>query len=508
MYGNVGFKSGVIGDVDVLKVGDTYHLFHLVLPNHSYIAHATSHDGLNWEAAPHALSISHPGYFDDAMLWTMHVTPDPDHAGRYRMFYTGLNRADRAQVQRIGLAVSDDLIHWEKQHIRNGCPAYPLDPRGRWYENERPDNRLWRSFRDPYFYEDPNTGARWMLACGRVGHGPMVRRGCVVTAKEVARDQWEFVEPLHHPGLYDEFECPAVIAIDGRYYLMGSIREDVKVRYWVADQIEGPYENFFDNTLLPQGNYAARPGFGPDGLLLWNFYYRGEVGGPNQFMPPPKKLAVDERGQLRLQSFSGFDGVVTRTLRGDDLCPLEPERHNPHAATPPRTADADGWLGCGAGFEAFLLPGEYRDLRMRARLSLQGRGKTGLVLRHDPDGNGYYISLDLVKGLAQARAWGENHVGELAEHELPPEQGFRFESLQSNHFLTAAGGPWDLQLIAYGKYLELSINGYIVLTLADETYKHGRLGFYAESSKIKVEQVSVEELHSPQSSRPVSILND
>ncbi len=37
-----------LGDVDVLYHEGIYHLFHLVLPNHDYIAHAISRDGLFW----------------------------------------------------------------------------------------------------------------------------------------------------------------------------------------------------------------------------------------------------------------------------------------------------------------------------------------------------------------------------------------------------------------------------------------------------------------------------
>ena len=46
MYTGHGFSDWGIGDVDVIKVGGTYHLFHLVLPHHAYIAHAVSDDGL------------------------------------------------------------------------------------------------------------------------------------------------------------------------------------------------------------------------------------------------------------------------------------------------------------------------------------------------------------------------------------------------------------------------------------------------------------------------------
>ena len=40
---------------------------------------------------------------------------------------------------------------------------------------------------------------------------------------------------------------------------------------------------------------------------------------------------------------------------------------------------------------------------------LRGKGKCGLVFRIDPASHdGYYLSLDLLKGVAQLRAWGTN----------------------------------------------------------------------------------------------------
>ena len=35
---------------------------------------------------------------------------------------------------------------------------------------------------------------------------------------------------------------PGLFKLDGRYFLLGSIREDVKVRYWYSDTLMGPYE--------------------------------------------------------------------------------------------------------------------------------------------------------------------------------------------------------------------------------------------------------------------------
>ncbi len=52
-------ESGkAIGDIDVVFHDGLYHLFHLVLPNHDYIAHAVSTNGINWrrQSTMHCLS--------------------------------------------------------------------------------------------------------------------------------------------------------------------------------------------------------------------------------------------------------------------------------------------------------------------------------------------------------------------------------------------------------------------------------------------------------------------
>ncbi|TMV66690.1 glycosyl hydrolase, partial [Thioclava sp. BHET1] len=93
MYASHGFLRSDIGDVDVVYHDGLYHLFHLVLPNHDFIAHAVSNDGMTWRRVKNALFVDDPGAWDDDMLWTMHVTPDPDRHGGWRMFYTGLARS-------------------------------------------------------------------------------------------------------------------------------------------------------------------------------------------------------------------------------------------------------------------------------------------------------------------------------------------------------------------------------------------------------------------------------
>ena len=577
MYSDVGFEPRNIGDVDVVYHEGVFHLFHLVLPNHDYIAHATSEDGLNWRRVENALFIGHPGSWDDDALWTMNVSADPDRPGSWRMFYTGLSRRERGRVQRVGLAVSEDLIHWKKvdEGVRMGPRSlardesvtdpnsqYPIDVSEggeTFYESSLDEGRRWVSFRDPLFFRDGDR--RYLLVSGRVKYGPVIRRGCVAMLEEVERDRWEFRPPLYHPRRYDDVEVPGLFKLGGHYFLLGSIREDVKVRYWYADGLKGPWRNYFDNVLLPQGNYAARTcvypmeaqevdskgnviGTGTTsgdvcdldgcGRLVFNFYFTGgspaasKYGQARNLMPPPKRLVVHPDGRLMLRSFDGFDKVVRRTLHAGDLAPLRPIAGNPDSNV--GSNDLDCWFGSDAGFETFLLQGVHRDFRLRGRLNMQGRGKCGLVFRLDEQStSGYYLSLDLQKGLAQLRSWKNMYVGAeepIAGHgdlgashgaggadELAmggptmPDDGlgehaFNFHAIQNANFLTDRRGPWDFQLLAYGRYLEFSIDGYVRLTLVDDTFRDGRLGFYAETAQLRVEDLTLDHLKAPHDEAP------
>ncbi len=495
MYASHGFLQSDIGDVDVLHHDGLFHLFHLVLPNHDFIAHAVSEDGMTWRRVRNALFVGDPGNWDDDMLWTMHVTGDPERPGCWRMFYTGLSRSEFGRVQRVGLARSDDLYTW----TRCDSGVYPLEVDGKYYESSSDEGRKWVSFRDPFFYHDPETGDRLLLASARIKDGPVIRRGCVGLAREVAPDRFEFGPPLHRPGLYDDVEVPNLFRMNGTYYLLGSIREDTKVHYWHSDDLNGPYVNFFDNVLLPGGNYAARVCRVGDRVLLFNFFARKTVHYGREsvarLLPPPKEIFKSPHGRLLLKSFSGFDKLAYNPFTVTNPAEFDTLFGNPHATV--AVDDAGLHVGCLSGYEAFLLPGEHEDFRLRARVVMEGRGKCGLVIRVSEEGDGYYLSLDLIKGYAQLRHWGVNANAEF-------EYAFRYETLQTGNFVTDSEKMnWDIEVVTHGMYLELSINGQVTLSLVDDGFQKGRAGFYAESARLELSDIQIESLTRRVAEEPV-----
>lgn len=517
MYQESAGTRSTMGDVDVIYHDGLYHLFHLVLPNHDFIAHAISDDGFRWRRVDNALFIGHPGSWDDSMLWTMHVSRDPHRRGGWRMFYTGLGRRDHGLFQRIGMAKSDDLFRWTKSPVSwparraellgfaRGCEitsavhdpdsCFPLQPSSEYYEASLEEARRWVSWRDPFYFRERDRG--WLLCSGRVNQGPIVRRGCVAMMEEVAPDRFEPRPPLHHPGLYDDIEVPNLLQLDGEYFLVGSLREDAKIRYWHTGDMTAPWQTYYDNVLLPQGNYAGRICRDEHGYLIWNFFTTDVLQRTvHNIMPPPKRLARFTSGQLQTTSFEGFDG---RVKRQGDVAAIRPVQQNRVAHQDPPHEGCD-WQGenlhlkSRSGFRVFAFDERVDSFRFRAFIRLGGLGKCGVVFRFNRDTfDGYYLSLDLAKGVAQMRAWG-------ADHTAFGEQMMKFFSLQAGYWYSETPGQAKIELLAFGSYLEVSVDGRVVLSLADQVYDAGALGFYTETAELNVSDVQLEHLRSPSQS--------
>ena len=311
-------------DFWLARDGPDYHVFYLqalrALQDEKLrhwnvsIGHAVSHDLCHWEVLPDALrpSRARGGAWDDYTTWTGSIMR---HEGVWCLFYTGGTQAERGLVQRIGLATSDDLIHWERH------PANPLivaDPR--WYELL--DSDLWhdQAWRDPWVFRHPDTGDFHALITARVNCGPADGRGVIGHARSEDLIRWEVLPPLTEPGDFGHMEVPQLTEIDGRYYLLfcavagvhssrrrqrTGLEPVTGTHYLVADHPLGPFRSDADEFLvgdeigsLYAGKLVRGPGggwlflasrmFAPDGTFL------GQLSDP---LP----VGVDRAGTLSVE---------------------------------------------------------------------------------------------------------------------------------------------------------------------------------------------------------------
>ncbi len=123
-------------------------------------------------------------------------------------------------------------------------------------------------------------------------------------------------------------------------------------------------------------------------------------------------------------------------------------------------------------------------------MTREGMGKLGLVCDMDQEGNGYYISFDIINGLVQIRSWGFNPLNN--------RQNFIFTDIQSGIFTLRKKDSFYFKLIRYGNYIELSIDGEVKLTLMDYAYSGTGLGLYSASSVISLQHATVKILPNPE----------
>lgn len=282
--------------------GDTHHLFFLrasralIDPDRRHlrasVGHARSTDLRTWELLPDALVAADSPAWDDQATWTGSVVQAPD--GTWRMFYTGVSRAERGLVQRIGVAASEDLTTWHR--VGDG-PLLEADPR--WYEKLDLDAWIDEAWRDPYVVADPD-GAGWhMLITARVPDGDPKGRGVVGHATSPDLVTWEVQPPLSEPAGFGQVEVPQAVVVDGQPVLvfscwpdrMGDERRAVWSGggVWVVpgSSLVGPWDlsqaTAFDHPSL----YAARlVQQGPDRWALLGFrdtengVFVGEIADP------------------------------------------------------------------------------------------------------------------------------------------------------------------------------------------------------------------------------------
>ncbi|HEY7967798.1 MAG TPA: family 43 glycosylhydrolase [Solirubrobacteraceae bacterium] len=292
------------------KAAEEHHVFYLQAPralarpalrhHHASIGHAVSRDLRTWRVLADALEPGPSGSWDDLATWTGSVL---EHDGRWYMLYTGISRREQGLIQRIGLAISDDLVSWSKHP---GNPVLEADPR--WYDLL--DLRRWRdqSWRDPWLFRHPADGSLHCLITARSSLGTADGAGVVAHARSLDMIDWEVLPPVTTPGDFAQVEVPQLVRMHGRYVILVSCQAE--------DHSRARIERL--------GGAAAQTGtfvFASDGLFGDYECPNGPIANPDGPLGPlyAGKLLEREAGTWEFMAFRGdgdhdFLGELTDPL--------------------------------------------------------------------------------------------------------------------------------------------------------------------------------------------------
>jgi beta-fructofuranosidase len=276
--------------------GADVHVFYLQAPRAlgdpelrheaATIGHAVSRDLRRWIVLPDPLPPGPPGAFDDLAQWTGSVVR---HAGRWRLFYTGISTRDDGRVQRIGSAASANLVRWER-----GDLELEADPR--WYEKlddaSAPPGESWR---DPWVFVDPRDRRFHMLVTARANTGPPDGRGVIGHAWCRDLGSWEIGPPLSEPGAFAQLEVPQLVCLGGVWRVLFSaravdhsaarvagpgLRPETGTHYLVGPDRLGPFALHSDRFLVGDAHGPLYAGRVVEHRGRWHFLaWRGEEDG-------------------------------------------------------------------------------------------------------------------------------------------------------------------------------------------------------------------------------------
>ncbi|WP_135366037.1 glycoside hydrolase family 68 protein [Halosimplex halophilum] len=198
--------------------------------------------------------------------------------GDVYLYYTAAGEADADELrysQRIAAASGATVRTGDERVAFDGEWDHRLllRPDGELYETEAQSRAMTYTFRDPWFYENPETGETCLLfeanvpvpegsdACGG-DDAQQVYNGCVGVAVSESGDplEWDLRPPiLDGVCVNQELERPHVVRRDGRYYLFVSSHDHTfapgidgydGLYGFVADSLGGPYRPLNDSGLV------------------------------------------------------------------------------------------------------------------------------------------------------------------------------------------------------------------------------------------------------------------
>jgi beta-fructofuranosidase len=367
-------------------------------PDEDFIGHAVSADLIHWEECELALPPGEPGGLDDMQAWTGCVYKCGE---KFHMYYTMRSTRDGGAGQYIGLAISDDLYHWERY---SGNPI--ISPDKRWYiSHYNPLDRGTVDARDLIIVRHPDD-TKWLgYFAARIQAKEMAQSSVIAAAQSTDLIHWEQLPPAFVPKKYACIELPDVYEIDGKWYmtcLAGNtygnrgIYSDPYVTngtiYAVADNPEGPFEELDDDNVLIGGNvtsgYSCRTFmFNNERYLLYTEPSMVSQTAYSTLSPPTLVKSVDG-GKLRTYYSNRTQVWRKKQLIGENdsyQIMLQPYCHPAWALRAGNWQVKDGvYTGeSKTGYQTADICDASYNMEMEANFTIHSGAGAGFIIRQD-----------------------------------------------------------------------------------------------------------------------------
>ena len=282
----------------------------------------------------------------------------------------------------------------------------------------------------------------------------------------------------------------------GIYYLTAGIMEDRSQRYWQAAAFEGPYTVPADGGILaPAGHYAGRvcrwrdldlfvawhrPMLAPG---VWADYdwpaWGTRVNIYGKISTPPLVLRRRADGSLQRSSFPGWEAYRA----------APPTRPAWAGSSLFRGKSVSGWeVAPAEGADLAVSADEMGDFLFEGELTLDAPAG-GLGLRLDERGGGYIVELAPGRDEVTLQTW------------LPPadQPTYGYQEIQRGrlHRPLEAGRPVPFRLLSVGAYVELELDGEVVLATFTGRRTVGRVGLWAEGGLASIADARLSPMRRP-----------
>ncbi|MBI2842429.1 MAG: GH32 C-terminal domain-containing protein [Armatimonadetes bacterium] len=454
--------SGYLGDTIPFYWNGEYHLFYVRRPpfhpvDKLSIEHIVSRNLVDWEELPTAIPLGRRGEPDCDICGSGSVI---EREGTFYFFYKGQDNESET-FEKICVATSSDLIHWEKS------PDNPiLVPDHRWYARGR--------WADSKVFWNPEAQEFWMLITAQEKNAPKALNGCLGLAVSRDLQSWEVRPPCWSPHVQPSPECPDIFQLGDRWCLLTNWIHTGGTVYRLSDSPSGPWTIAGADNLDTYDNYALNTmSDGNRRIAL------GWVGGRTDALDSgtptwgghlciPRELYLSGDDRLKVRYVPEWEGLFP------ELQPLEAGA---------RWGDWDLWENGARGSRsdgaAYMLIGpSVEDQLLHCNLVIDSDVTSAGFLVHADKELSRFYSVRLEVGRKRVRLERQPPVWlEPWTYEQP--------------FEVQPGRPVKFTISVADNILEVFVDDSIALTMRLYDYQRGYTGLFVEQGCARFENIQI-----------------